>query len=729
VLGVLGALVATSTRGVAQESEPRPVRMVERVATGGGDVRVATVSARNDMVSGGDVLVRVDATGGFDRLVVTLNGQDVRPAFKPAPGVRGLVGLVTGLREGDNTLVVSRQGASARSSLVVTNWPIEGPIFSGAHEDPYVCMTHLFKLPVIGSDLGQPLDRHCSIRTRVDYLYRTTGGEFKPLPDPNTRPSDIARAKTADDRDVAYVVRLETGTVNRAIYQIAVLHDPTSDTPVDPWNPPVGWNGRLVYTFGGGCPGGWYQQGRTTGGVIDDAMLSQGFAVASSSKNVFGNNCDDLLAAETVMMVKERFIERFGVPQHTIGWGCSGGSDQVHQIGDNYPGLLNGIVPACSFPDIPWAHTTTHSFGARMLFHYFQVTSGVKWTKEQQVAVVGFPSWETLVQQATRPDRVNPRGACDATIPVERLYDPVKNPRGARCTTYDHGVAVWGRDPSTGFARRPLDNRGVQYGLKTLNAGTITKAQFLDLNEKIGGIDIDAKFTTSRSIGDSIAVRRGYESGRFLSGGGGLAQTPIIDYRAYADFQPGDPHMRMHGFSTRHRLMEANGHADNHVMLVEDYTYGGFSTRSPLVREALRQMDRWLLNLAKDTSSDPAATKVVRAKPEDLEDLCVAPNGKRILETQLYQGGACNLYFPSHASAFLVAGMPVANNIVVCEKKPVDPADYLVRFTDAELERLRRIFPDGVCDYSKPGVGQRPLLGTWLSFGPAGHVTARSTQD
>jgi hypothetical protein len=37
----------------------------------------------------------------------------------------------------------------------------------------------------------------------------------------------------------------------------------------------------------------------------------------------------------------------------------------------------------------------------------------------------------------------------------------------------------------------------------------------------------------------------------------------------------------------------------------------------------------------------------------------------------------------------------------------------------AETERLRAIFPDGVCDYSKPGVEQRPLAGTWLSFGPS----------
>ena len=27
---------------------------------------------------------------------------------------------------------------------------------------------------------------------------------------------------------------------------------------------------------------------------------------------------------------------------------------------------------------------------------------------------------------------------------------------------------IWGRDPKTGFARRPMDNIGIQYGLTAL---------------------------------------------------------------------------------------------------------------------------------------------------------------------------------------------------------------------------------------------------------------------
>jgi uncharacterized tannase-like protein DUF6351 len=41
-----------------------------------------------------------------------------------------------------------------------------------------------------------------------------------------------------------------------------------------------------------------------------------------------------------------------------------------------------------------------------------------------------------------------------------------------------------------------------------------------------------------------------------------------------------------------------------------------------------------------------------------------------------------------------------------------------VSFTGAELERLKRIFPHGVCDWSKPGVGQTEVV-EWGSFGPS----------
>ena len=82
-------------------------------------------------------------------------------------------------------------------------------------------------------------------------------------------------------------------------------------------------------------------------------MLRQGYAVASRvASSVFGNNCNDLLASETMMMVKERFVEAYGPPKFTMGWGCSGGSYQQLQTGDNFPGLIDGHHPCRTFPDV-----------------------------------------------------------------------------------------------------------------------------------------------------------------------------------------------------------------------------------------------------------------------------------------------------------------------------------------------------------------------------------------
>jgi hypothetical protein len=57
--------------------------------------------------------------------------------------------------------------------------------------------------------------------------------------------------------------------------------------------------------------------------------------------------------------------------------------------------------------------------------------------------------------------------------------------------------------------------------------------------------------------------------------------------------------------------------------------------------------------------------------------------------------------------------------VIKCELKPLDPADYQVRFSPQQRRRLRALFPDGVCDWSVPGVEQQPLAGTWLSLGPS----------
>ncbi|WP_202880767.1 DUF6351 family protein [Kribbella amoyensis] len=672
------------------------------------------LSARPELVTANDVLVTAEVPRDkpLDGVRLKLNGADVTGSFRADASTHTLTGLVDRLGPGRNHLVAT--AGPLRDQLVLTNHPATGPVISGPHEQPYACTTDKFRL-VDGSTLGAPLDPDCSVATRVDYAYRSTAGRTKPLPDPATRPADLATTTTITGETVPFLIRIETGTLNRSIYQIAMLHDPATDDPTYSQRSP-GWNERLIYTFGGGCRRGWYTQGTDTGGVLDPQMLGRGYAVASASLNVFGNNCNDLLAAETMMMVKERFVERYGDPLFTIGWGSSGGSYQSHQIADNYPGLLDGIVVGRSFPDVASATNIT-LFDARLLEHYFTEVAPGAFSQEEQRQVAGFLRWQSIRNLSDGAKRLDPVAEFPDELPAELRYHPQTNPGGARADVYDHTANVYGRDPATGFARRPLDNVGVQYGLAALNSGAISTQQFLDLNEGIGGLDLDAVPTTARTSADPIARNAAYRTGRVLFGGAGLAGTPIIDYRSYSeDAANGDIHMMTHGFATRARLEAANGDADNQVFLVEDSRYGGFSLTSPTLRYALTSMEEWLTALVGDDSALPAHQKVVRTKPAELTDACwsrdAAPR-KIVQRLTADNAGECGQLFPAYSTPRLVAGAPLPDDVVTCHRKAVAWSDYSVSFSPAERERMSRIFPSGVCDWTKPGVGQQPLRDTW----------------
>jgi hypothetical protein len=684
------------------------------------------LSGRADSITGGDALLRLSVPAGTDagRVGVRLNGAVVTTSFTADAAAGTLTGNLGGLVIGTNTLAVYGNRSAAgrpKASFTLTNFPIEGPVFSGPHQQPYICATQSFNLPAGLGTLGPTTDPNCHVPRRVDYIYRTNGNTLAQWPAGTTAyPANLVWTTTTAGRTVPYVIRLETGTVNRAIYQIAILHDPLVEGSPSWSAPPRNWNQRLIYTFGGGCIGGWYRQGSTTGGVTDDFMLRSGYALASSSLNVFGNNCNDLTAAESMMMVKERFVEAYGRPHHTQGFGCSGGSYAQHQISDNYPGLLDGIIPGCSFPEVGFG-TINFITDAWLLDNYFNTRSGVTWNDEQKRLVTGFGVYATAPNVAVGAQRIDPDFNC-GTLPPELRYNAVSNPTGARCDVYDHTVNNYGKDPTTGFARRPLDNVGIQYGLKLLNAGTISIEQFLDLNERIGGFDIDANILPpgQRTVADLRATRAAYRSGRLMNAGGGMATIPIIDYRAYNDELPGgDIHVRYHSFSVRERLLKANGRADNQVMVTEDNRFGLYSTASPLLQRMILAMDRWVTAIQADPRAIPQIDKVVQNKPADLLEGCNTREATPsfIAEAQARDPStACEALYPSNSFPREVAGAAVAADIVKCQTKPLNPADYAVSFNAAQWERLRAAFPQGVCDWSKPGLQQQPIAGTWQSF-------------
>jgi hypothetical protein len=688
------------------------------IACGGGDAApaaapqgeaptLAVLSSKAEFVSGGDALIEVKLPAGAqaNQLQVSLNGTVVTPALT-ADASGALHGLLGGLKNGENSVVATLPN-SARATLKLTNYPITGPILSGPHMTPYECRT-------AESGLGAPLDADCSATRKITYYYRATDNTFKLLTDPLARPADLRTTTTNDGRVVPYIVRVDSGTVNRTIYRIAILDEPTASN-VDPakWVPGSGWNRKLAMSFVGGI-GTMYNEGITQpSDVLDDMFLSRGFAHAISTEMVNGLHANQVLQGELVMMLKEFFIKRYGVPKWTVGSGSSGGSIEQLVITEMMPGLLDGLMPSRSFPD-----SMQNTADCGLFQNFFGKADPAVWTGLKRQAVEGFTNGTCASWAGPFVPIYNPMNYAGCALnDTTKLYHPLYNPGGARCTVQDMRVNIYGRDPETGFARKPQDNVGLQYGLLALQRGDITAEEFLQLNEGMGGNDIDNKLIPTRSVGDPIAIRAAYESGLSNGGAGGLANVPILHFRNYLD-AVGDLHTHERDFSIRARLQKALGRSDHQVIWVGPGSDNqGGDGRAILAPITLDTMNQWLDNMA----ADPGALntdKVVRNKPPGAVDACWDTAGRKTEEVATFNGpGVCNTMYPVHSEPRLQAGAPLSNDIIKCQLKPINIGDYApATFTAAQQTRLRSVFPTGVCDWSKPGVEQVSMKGSYQRY-------------
>jgi len=694
----VGALLVASNAAVAGAAG--------RGKPGVGTFQVEVVSSRADMASGGDALVRIGVPRNVSprQVRVTVDGHDVSHRFRPVGDSRTLLGLVDTLALGRNVLKVHSRGfgpGRPRAALTLVNHRAPGPVLSGPH-------IQLF-CTAAGSpwNLG-PVDEDCHVAApSVTYQYRTTAGDYANLPD-GPLPDDLATTTTTKGDTVPYIVRIERGTINRAVYEIALLHQP--GTPVsDPWTVTPGWIGRLVYTFGGACGIG-HTQATSTGGVLNDTLLGRGYAVASATFNVFANNCNDVTSAETAMMVKEHFIETYGVPAFTMGWGASAGTMQQVLIANAYPGILDGVLGNIGYPDERSVTVSGHE--CRFIA---QAATAAGLTTDQHVAVTGFATAQTCNGYQFF-DNVDWPATCPNHIPAALRYHPVDNPDGIRCAIADFVSNVYGIDPTTGFGRPIIpDTVGVQYGLQTLQAGVITPDQFVALNENIGGLDVDGNRTPHRTSADVAAIEVAYATGRINQFDGGLRWTPIIETRGYTDLA-GDFHDRFRSWTMRERLLNANGHADNHISITSPP--GALATATQV--QALADMDAWLTARAGLAAAQPHLTEIELtrlSRPHGLADACLAPDGERIVEQlTLDPAAACNQLFPYHRNPRVVAGGPTSSDVIKCQLRPLDPSGYGVTFTGEQWQRLEAVFADGVCDWSQPGIGQNSLADTWIRF-------------
>ena len=687
---------------------------------------ITALSTRADTVTDHDVLIGISGMSGTaETPTVTVGGAEV-DATPTKVGDEWRV-LVNGLAAGENTIRAADGDREAQ--LTVIDHPKSGPVFSGPQLDMPLCTTTNFGL----TDATPPL---CDAPSKVTFRYIDTAGAYHVLADPTALPADIGTATMPAGTKVPFVLRTETGVINRGIYELTAL-DPAPGT--GSWDS-SDWNRRLVYRFGGGC-GSSYSQGFDLLGDTDPDVFEQGYATATSTFTTFQVNCNDVLSAETAMMVKEHFAESWGLPELTIGEGGSGGAIQQLLIVQNYPGILDAIAPTLPFPDA--VSISGGVVDCALLNRFYASSDGTSFTNAQQVAVNGHLTtgtctfWDQTFARAIDPsscglgDAVNAaQGAIPGLgkgmpiAPKEKIYDPVTNPTGLRCTLQDTNVNIYGRDPATGFARRPWDNVGVQYGLAALNSGAISVDQFLDLNAKVGSFDIDGQPRSDRVGADEGSIRVSYESGRVNEGGGDLRKIPVILVNIYTD-PLGDIHDRFRAFSIRDRLRNDDGtDPPNYAIWTRGLPPGkslidSLSGAISLGLQLIGTVDEWATAVKADTSDATVEEKLATHRPKLAVDACFEPDGTEIASgAGLYdQPGPCVDPYPIKGDPRTVAGEARRGDIVKCQLQPTTAASYDVPFTDGQRTRLATIFSSGVCDWTKPGIGQVPLGEPWRSFG------------
>jgi hypothetical protein len=713
---------------------------VASAGSGGGTkpvaVSIAVLSGRADLVSSGSAVVAVSPASAAGKLKVTLDGRDVTRRFAARSVLGGrYAAVLRGLRVGANVVRATLpDGTGARLTLV--NHPNGGPLFAGPQPEPWVCQKGA-------------RDRTCNQPPRFVYKYISTNPALPGFHgfDPAHPPADVAMTTTDRGVTVPFMIRVQTGYMDRDQYRIASLYRPGKRWT--PFAPQSQWNHKLLIFHGASCAAQYTAAGApdVTGSsnptsAVGQLALGKGFMTMSTALDNSGHNCNVAIQAESLVMAKQYIATHFGLIRYTIGTGCSGGSLAVQWISNAYPGVYQGILPTCSFPDAMTSATQVADYA--LLERYWlslkgnSAIRGVLWSPTQFGAVEGnllpvdaIASVGCIGTTAPYTPSKCPTGYLSGAVPywpcagttAKDRYNATSNPGGVRCSIFQinknllglRRPSVWSKQEKKlghGFAGMPMDNVGVQYGLGALESGQITAAQFVDLNAHVGGVDIDLNWRPRRLVADRPALANAYRTG-LINETNNLDRTAIIDCRGP---DPGAAHDSYRAFAIRARLDREHGSHANQVI---------WEGPEPIFADAACErngfiaMDRWLTSVERDHSDRSIATKVATDRPADVTDACWSGVG-----VLLWHSLCGEDVVPVYGTSRMVAGDDITTDNNKCRLKPLDRSSYHVtvagvtlpiRFSGAQWVQLKRAFPSGVCDFSKPGVDQQPTV-PWQTY-------------
>jgi len=210
-----------------------------------------------------------------------------------------------------------------------------------------------------------------------------------------------------------------------------------------------------------------------------------------------------------------------------------------------------------------------------------------------------------------------------------------------------------------------------------------------------------------RREGNPDAMNAAYTSGMVFQGD---IDIPIIDWRHYLEDEL-DMHHSHQSFATRQRMLNADGNASNQVVWFTDARPAVAFDQTAMAFEVI---DEWMGNIARRPWRGVSGNKPARAV-----DSCFATDGSLIASGRhVWDGvlddrpaGACTERFPIYSSSRRQAGGPYEGGVWKCALQPVGRAIAAGIYGDwaptaTERARLEQIFPDGVCDWTRPDVGR-----------------------
>lgn len=650
-------------------------------------------------------------------------------------------------------------------------------LYSGSKQYPFYCMTidsHIGQ-PLVDNQegFGVPVYENLALRSKVigyskDCLFKSYLQFYYLNLDNNlVKLSTKKFSQLASLRDAQLPLRLfraERGSINRFIYTIAM-----AITPEELGTRTMSslWNKKLIYQFNGGSGIG-FRQGRQKATKTISRRLTEvqkGYAIISSSGNRTSYTYNMLLAEDTARRVKLHFISLFGEPLYTVGIGGSGGGLAQYLIGQNSRGILDGLIPQYSYPDM--LSQTIYTLDCDLFNNYFtfRAKENSRWQQwDQRQLLEGMNSLQDFPQKIAFLQPVAqlmagmvpsfPQGNSECINGYFGLSTFIHNPRqgflrhfysedvvGQTNWNYWEDMAwLFSRDKH-GLVESTWDNEGVQYGLHALKQNKITLAEFVHINKNIGSwkpqhqmkaetiitpfgrkmpfwLSLWGSDNITQVINDKMAPRRSaplsaieaaYRGGQVFIG---KLDLPIIDVRHYLE-EKLDMHHMSASFSTRLRLQQANGHYENQVIWVAKRDF------DPTI-QAFDLMDLWLLK-----SKEFPELNAAQSKPAQLQDTCfddqggVLAKGKDVWHgnwndvdygKKSLKRGKCAEHYAIFSNSRIQAEGPWQGSVFKCYKIPFDQAIKQGMYGDIDLAEqltsLRAIFPQGVCDYSQGDAGR-----------------------